>query len=81
MGSRKNDRRKTRELAWVLSGSLLAFYVGMRWGMLAETHHDVAEGLAESLSADLVLDVLMRPLAASLDVVPLLCGMALFCVV
>jgi type IV secretion system protein VirD4 len=81
MGARKEDERQARELKWVLSGSALALYVGMRWGMLAESHRDVAEGLAESLSADLALDILARPLALSLGTVPVLCGISLFCCV
>ena len=75
------DESQARELRWVFLGSIVAFYVGDRWGMLACTHRDVAEGLAESLSADLALDILVNPLALSLETVSLLCGLSLFCLV
>lgn len=74
------SRDQQRELGIVCGASLAALYVGNRWGMLACAHRDVMEGLAESLSADLALDILVNPLAVSLDTVPVLCGMALFCV-
>ena len=77
-----NDAKaQAREMGWVLAGSIVAFYVGDRWGMLAETHRNVAEGLASSLSAGLALDILLRPIALSLSTVPLLCGLSLFCCV
>lgn len=57
--------------------SFAALYVGNRWGMLAETHRGVSEGLASSLSADLALDILLRPLALSTSAVALICGLSL----
>ena len=73
--------RQLKELEWVLSGSAIAFWIGMRWGMLADDYANVAEGLSESLSADLLLDIARDPLAASVDTVPLICGLSLFCAI
>ena len=72
-----NASGQRRELGWVTLASFAALYVGNRWGMLAETHRDVAEGLASSLSADLALDILLRPLALSTSAVALICGLSL----
>lgn len=77
----QNASGRRRELGWVTLASFAALYVGNRWGMLAETHRDVAEGLASSLSADLALDILLRPLALSTSAVALICGLSLFCCV
>lgn len=70
-----------RRMLAVLGISVAAFYVGDRWGMVAEGSADVLGSLFGDSLASLPLELLLRPVDLSLGTVPLLCGLALFCAV
>ena len=71
-------KSRLNPMAWAASISLVAFYVGDRWGMRADAHRDVLDGLSRAFSADLLWDILVDPLKISFDGAPLLCGFAFF---